>query len=85
MIEMKKLSAYAVINHHAYIIPLAYSSRVVDSIRREVSMDSENEFDVEWQEMPADFVSDITEEEVERVIDELLSAEVYLDDTNLGE
>ena len=48
-------------------------------------MDSESEFDVEWQDMPSDFVSDITEEEVERVVDELLSAETYLDDADLGE
>jgi len=85
MIEITKLSVCAVINQAVSIIPLLSNSRVADSIRREVSMDSENEFDVEWQEMPIDFVSDITEEEVERVIDELLSTEIYLDDTDLSE
>ena len=85
MIEMKKLSAYAEINQRAYIIPLAYSSRVADSIRREGSMNSESEFDVEWQEMPADFVSDITEEEVEHIVEYLLAADVYLDDTDISE
>ena len=83
MIEITKLSAYAEINQHAYIIPLAYSSRVADSIRREGNMDSESEFDVEWQEMPADFVSDITEEEVEHIVEYLLAADVYLDDVDL--
>lgn len=83
MIETKKFSAYAVINQHAYTIPLAYSSRVADSIRREGNMDSE--FDVEWQEMPADFVSDITEEEVEHIVEYLLAADVYLDDADISE
>jgi len=83
MIEMKKLSAYAVINHHAYTIPLAYSSRVADSIRREGSMDSGSEFDVEWQDMPDDFIFDITEEEVEHIVEYLLAADVYLDDVDL--
>ena len=83
MIEMNKLSAYAVINQHVSTIPLAYSSRVADSIRREGNMDSE--FDVEWQEMPADFVSDITEEEVEHIVEYLLAADVYLDDTDISE
>ena len=46
-------------------------------------MDSESEFDVEWQEMPADFVSDITEEEVEHIVEYLLAADVYLDDVDL--
>ena len=83
MIEMKKLSAYAVTNQHAYTIPLAYSSRVADSIRRVGSMDSE--FDVEWQEMPIDFVSDITDEEVEHIVEYLLAADVYLDDADISE
>jgi hypothetical protein len=83
MIEMKKLSAYVAINHHAYTIPLEYSSRVADSTRRVGSMDSE--FDVEWQEMPADFVSDITEEEVEHIVEYLLAADVYLDDADISE
>ena len=83
MIETKKFSAYAVINQHAYTIPLAYSSRVADSIRREGNMDSE--FDVEWQEMPADFVSDRTEEEVEHIVEYLLAADVYLDDADISE
>ena len=48
-------------------------------------MDSESEFDVEWQEMPADFVSDITEEEVEHIVELLLAADVYLDDTDISE
>jgi hypothetical protein len=85
MIEMKKLFAYVAINHHAYTIPLAYSSRVADSIRRVGNMDSESEFDVEWQEMPADFVSDITEEEVEHIVELLLAADVYLDDADISE
>lgn len=83
MTEMKKLSAYAVINQHVYTIPLAYSSRVADSIRREGDMDSE--FDVEWQEMPEDFVSDITDEEVEHIVEYLLAADVYLDDADISE
>jgi hypothetical protein len=83
MIEMKKLSAYVVINHHAYIIPLVYNSRGLASIRREGNMDSE--FDVEWQEMPADFVSDITQEEVEHIVEYLLAADVYLDDADISE
>jgi hypothetical protein len=83
MIEMKKLSVCAVMYHHAYTIPLAYSSRVADSIRREGNMDSE--FDVEWQEMPEDFVSDITEEEVEHIVEYLLAADVYLDDADISE
>ena len=82
---MKKLSAYAVINQHAYTIPLVYSSRVADSIQREGNMDSESEFDVEWQDMPDDFVSDITDEELEHVVEDLLAAEVYLDDVDLSE
>jgi hypothetical protein len=85
MIEMKKLSAYVVINQHVYTIPLEYSSRVVDSIRREGNMDSESEFDVEWQDMPDDFVSDITDEELEHVVEDLLAAEVYLDNVDLSE
>jgi hypothetical protein len=80
---MKKLSACAVMYHHAYTIPLAYSSRVADSIRREGNMDSE--FDVEWQEMPEDFVSDITDEEVEHIVEYLLAADVYLDDADISE
>jgi hypothetical protein len=83
MIEMKKLSAYAVINQHAYTIPLVYNSRGLASIRREGSMDSESEFDVEWQDMPDDFISDITEEEVEHIVEYLLAADVYLDDVDL--
>jgi len=82
---MKKLSAYAVINHHAYTIPLVYNSRVADSIRREGDMDSESEFDVEWQEMPIDFVSDISDEELEHVVEDLLAVETYLDDADLSE
>jgi hypothetical protein len=83
MTEMKKLSAYAVINQHAYTIPLAYSSRVADSIRREGDMDSE--FDVEWQDMPDDFVADITDEEVEHIVEYLLAADIYLDDADISE
>ena len=45
----------------------------------------DSEFDVEWQEMPADFVSDITEEEVEHIVEYLLAADVYLDDTDISE
>ena len=81
MIEITKLSACAVINLAVSIIPLAYSSRVVDSTRREVDMDSE--FDTEWQDMPDDFVSDITDEELEHVVEDLLAAEIYLDDIDL--
>jgi len=46
-------------------------------------MDSGSEFDVEWQDMPDDFIFDITEEEVEHIVEYLLAADVYLDDVDL--
>lgn len=85
MIEITKSSAYAVINLAVSIIPLVYNSRGLASIRREGSMDSESEFDTEWQDMPDDFVSDVTDEELEHVVEDLLAAEIYLDDTDLSE
>jgi hypothetical protein len=47
--------------------------------------DTSSEFDVEWQEMPEGFVSDVTDEEVEHIVEYLLAADVYLDDTDISE
>ena len=45
----------------------------------------DSEFDVEWQDMPDDFVADITDEEVEHIVEYLLAADIYLDDADISE
>lgn len=85
MTEMKKLSACAAINQHAYTIPLVYNSRGLASIRREGSMDLTDMDNPEWEDMPEGYISDITDEELEHIVEDLLAAETYLDDMDLSE
>jgi hypothetical protein len=39
----------------------------------------------EWEDMPEGYISDITDEELEHIVEDLLAAETYLDDMDLSE